>query len=122
MEVTGVNWPPAVSRFEEMALGDVLQQNIMLAKYKSPTPVQKQAIPIVLAGRDLMACAQTGSGKTAAFVLPSVAGVLQHHSAAAGAATIAKPGERSKVFPKILVLAPTRELASQIYDDTKKVE
>ena len=51
-------------------LADIVTQNVQKSNYATPTPVQKYAIPIVSEGRDLMACAQTGSGKTAAFLLP----------------------------------------------------
>jgi len=68
-----------------------------------PTPIQAEAIPVALAGRDLIACAQTGSGKTAAFLLPILQGL--------------QDGPRGKT--RALVLAPTRELAAQILDDLK---
>ncbi len=66
--------------------------------YKSPTPIQQQAIPVILAGHDLIACAQTGTGKTAAFVLPILDKVLQTPSGGVNT----------------LILVPTRELATQI--------
>jgi len=66
--------------------------------YTEPTPIQRQAIPIVLSGRDLIGCAETGTGKTAAFLLP----IIQNLS------------ERSRTGIRVLVLAPTRELALQI--------
>ena len=53
-----------------LGLADVVIQNVQKSNYTTPTPVQKYAIPIITEGRDLMACAQTGSGKTAAFLLP----------------------------------------------------
>lgn len=59
-----------LSQFEEVNLTEIIRNSISLTGYDKPTPVQKYAIPIILAGRDMMACAQTGSGKTAAFLLP----------------------------------------------------
>jgi len=86
--------------------------------YTEPTPVQRQAIPLVLAGRDLLAAAQTGTGKTAAFVLP----MLQRLSAADPNAGVArsihsKPPPRTPV--RALVLTPTRELALQVEESVR---
>ncbi len=86
--------------FEEMRLMQPLMRAIEEAGYVEPSPIQAQAIPTLLAGRDLIGCAQTGSGKTAAFALP----ILQRLSA-----------QRSKQI-RALILTPTRELAIQIYD------
>ncbi|KAL0772477.1 hypothetical protein Bca101_037628 [Brassica carinata] len=58
-------------------LGEALNLNIRRCKYVTPTPIQRHAIPILLAGRDLMACAQTGSGKTAAFCFPIISGIMR---------------------------------------------
>jgi len=86
-------------------------KNISRAKYTDPTPVQRYAIPIGLAGRDLMACAQTGSGKTAAFLVPGLTRLLE-----------LKPPERNRRYsePYALILAPTRELAVQIQKEVLK--
>merc|ERR1712131_464377 len=98
---------------------------IKLANYTTPTPVQKNAIPIINADRDLMACAQTGSGKTAAFLLPILSQIFKsgpgeslnatknHSSGGYGRG-------RKKLYPLGLVLSPTRELASKIYDEARK--
>lgn len=59
-----------ISSFSELSLHRIVRDNVVLAHYDHPTPVQKHAIPIIAANRDLMACAQTGSGKTAAFLIP----------------------------------------------------
>ena len=64
VEVTGRDPPRNIRSFEECGFFDTTMQNIVKCNYSKPTPVQKYAIPIVTAGRDLMACAQTGSGKT----------------------------------------------------------
>ena len=68
VEVTGRDPPTAINSFEEAGLYETLMSNVKKSHYEKPTPVQKHSIPIVLAGRDLMACAQTGSGKTVSFI------------------------------------------------------
>ena len=92
---------PAVndSAFTELGLNQPLCVAVTAAGYDTPTPIQHKAIPDVLAGHDLLGCAQTGTGKTAAFALP----ILQHLTG--------EPGLR---VPRALILAPTRELAAQI--------
>lgn len=69
---SGPNWTPVkpIGSFTEIEMHQTIKDNIERAHYIHPTPVQKYALPIVAANRDLMACAQTGSGKTAAFLLP----------------------------------------------------
>ncbi|ELW63208.1 putative ATP-dependent RNA helicase DDX4 [Tupaia chinensis] len=77
VEVSGHDAPPAILTFEEANLCQTLNNNIAKAGYTKLTPVQKYSIPIILAGQDLMACAQTGSGKTAAFLLPILAHMMR---------------------------------------------
>ena len=72
VSVTGENVVKAVDAFESANLRPLLMENISKSGYKVPTPIQKNSIPIIMAGRDLMACAQTGSGKTAAFLIPMI--------------------------------------------------
>ncbi len=93
-------------RFEDLRLTEPLLRAVRTARYVHPTPIQAQAIPLVLAGRDVLGCAQTGTGKTAAFALP----ILQRLSERSARATA--PAGRVRV----LVLCPTRELAQQIYE------
>jgi len=108
--------PDPIESFNEIAFPPRLGQNIELSNYVKPTPVQKYALPIVLSGGDLMACAQTGSGKTAAFLLP-----ILHRLLSDGGPTPPNSfNNRRKVYPQALVLAPTRELACQILDEAKK--
>ena len=64
VEVTGRDAPANITSFDECGFLENTRRNVDRCKYSKPTPVQKYAIPIILAGRDLMACAQTGSGKT----------------------------------------------------------
>ncbi len=93
------------SGFEQLGLIEPLQRVVAELGYQTPTPVQAQAIPLVLQGRDLMAGAQTGTGKTAAFALP----ILQQIAPLAN--TSASPARHPV---RALVLAPTRELAIQV--------
>uniref|UniRef100_A0A3B3IGV9 RNA helicase n=1 Tax=Oryzias latipes TaxID=8090 RepID=A0A3B3IGV9_ORYLA len=119
VEATGSNCPPHIESFHDVDMGEIVMGNIALTRYDRPTPVQKYAIPIIKTKRDLMACAQTGSGKTAAFLLPVLS---QIYSDGPGDALQADNGRygRRKQYPLSLVLAPTRELALQIYDEARK--
>lgn len=114
-----------IDRFRDAKLHHMLIDNIDRCKYTRPTPVQKHSIPIIQGGRDLMACAQTGSGKTAAFLLPTIDLMLREGPPTIGGTS--RPGGGSsflnasrKAYPVTLVLAPTRELASQIYEESRK--
>src|SRR5215471_3649413 len=88
--------------FSELNLSESLLRAIREAEYQIATPIQTVAIPHILAGRDCLACAQTGTGKTAAFALPALERLIDR-------------GQQQRFRPiRVLVLAPTRELASQI--------
>jgi len=112
VSITGNDAPQPIVSFDTAGLADLVVANIKRANYKDPTPVQKYSIPAGLAGRDLMACAQTGSGKTAAFLLPAITKILHNPPA--------PERGRGKAFPSFLVLAPTRELAIQIHKEALK--
>ncbi|KPM09883.1 ATP-dependent RNA helicase DDX3Y-like protein [Sarcoptes scabiei] len=119
VECTGENCPGPIESFDDpqLDLTPIIKNNVKLASYTKPTPVQKHAIPIIMARRDLMACAQTGSGKTAAFLLPILNNVFQNGPPPPSR----KLGYRNRTHsPLILILAPTRELALQIYEEAKK--
>lgn len=94
----------APRRFSDLGLAPGILEAIADAGYDTPTPIQAQAIPLVLKGRDVVGLAQTGTGKTAAFVLPLIDQLLAENKRA--------PGKTARA----LVLAPTRELAAQIAD------
>lgn len=68
MEATGDRVPEPINSFEDVKLTEIIRNNIALARYDTPTPVQKYAIPIIISKRDVMACAQTGSGKLLFFI------------------------------------------------------
>ena len=94
--------------FESLGLAETLLRAVSAEGYHTATPIQIQAIPPVLKGRDLMGCAQTGTGKTAAFALPTIQRLTGH---VAGSGPAPRGGPR-KI--RSLILAPTRELAVQI--------
>lgn len=123
VEASGTDVPEPVTTFTNPPLDDHLLSNIALASYKTPTPVQKYSIPIVMGGRDLMACAQTGSGKTGGFLFPILSQAFQNGPSAAPTQNNAGQfsyGRQRKAYPTSLILAPTRELVSQIYDEARK--
>jgi ATP-dependent RNA helicase RhlE len=103
------NVAPAV-RFEDFGLAPEILRALDDQGYIHPTPIQAEAIPIVLQGRDVMGAAQTGTGKTAGFSLPIIQLLLQHASASASPA-------RHPV--RALILTPTRELADQVAENVK---
>lgn len=90
-------------QFQDFALRKEIQDAVVKAGYREPSPIQEQAIPVLLSGRDMIACAQTGTGKTAAFALP----ILQ---------LLGNARERRI---RALILTPTRELAIQIFENFK---
>ncbi|XP_043583700.1 ATP-dependent RNA helicase vasa [Bombus pyrosoma] len=112
VKVTGENPPPQIESFENIGLRTIVVQNIKKSGYTKPTPIQKNALPIIMSGRDLMACAQTGSGKTAAFAIPIIHLLLQRNADL----------ELSSAFcePQALIISPTRELTMQIWQEIAK--
>jgi superfamily II DNA/RNA helicase len=92
--------------FADLGLSDELLQSVAAAGYDTPTPIQAQAIPPVLMMKDIIGIAQTGTGKTASFVLPMI-DILAH-------------GRRRALMPRSLILEPTRELAAQVSENFEK--
>ena len=112
----GQPWKVFFMSFANLGLSDELVRAVADAGYTQPTPVQTQAIPLVLAGSDLLAGAQTGTGKTAAFVLP----ILQRLGATATAvAAPAGSGRAPARKIRALILTPTRELAAQVEESVR---
>ncbi len=93
-------------KFADLGLSDELLQAVESAGYDTPTPIQAQAIPQIQMMKDLIAIAQTGTGKTASFVLPMI-DILSH-------------GRRRALMPRSLILEPTRELAAQVAENFEK--
>lgn len=119
VEAYGTDVPACIGKFSDIPIGPVLENAINLLKYDVPTPVQQHALPIIYAKRDLMACAQTGSGKTAAFLFPTIAALLEETDVVS---RIEQNMQRkTRVYPRSLILAPTRELASQIHKEARKL-
>lgn len=112
VEVTGDDVPPPFEQFTNAGLRSSLLSNIDKSGYKKPTPVQKYAIPIMMNGRDVMACAQTGSGKTAAYLIPIINKLLESNDQIQ---LIERGCE-----PQAVVMAPTRELVTQICWEAQK--
>ncbi|XP_050217412.1 ATP-dependent RNA helicase DBP2-like [Mercurialis annua] len=99
--------PAPIESFEDMCLNESIMKDIVYHGYTRPTSIQAQAMTVALSGRDLLGCAETGSGKTAAFTIP----MIQH--------CLAQPPVQRGDGPLALVLAPTRELAQQIEKEVK---
>lgn len=118
VEASGEDVPDAITSFTAPPLDELMVENITLSRFTKPTPVQKYSVPIVANGRDLMACAQTGSGKTGGFLFPVLSECYKNGPLptpeTAGAFSF------NKVYPTVLIMAPTRELVSQIFDEAKK--
>lgn len=116
--------PPSSSEFSALGLEENILRALALVGYTQPTPVQQQAIPACIAGRDLLVSSQTGSGKTAAFMLPALQRIAsqpsQAHPASSDKAQRVN-GRRPRpapAKPNVLVLTPTRELALQVAQAT----
>lgn len=112
VNVSGDNVPQPIESFEAAGLRNIVLDNIKKSGYKKPTPVQKHALPIIMNGRDLMACAQTGSGKTAAFAVPIINTLLERSVDLVVTSTYCEP--------QVVIVSPTRELTIQIWQQIVK--
>ena len=107
--------------FDELKLAEAVLRSVRAEGYDIPTPIQQKAIPHVLEGKDLMGCAQTGTGKTAAFALPILSRLCESpggHTGSRGGGHAHEGGHSRRSQGghgfRVLVLTPTRELAVQI--------
>ncbi|RCH93887.1 hypothetical protein CU098_000956, partial [Rhizopus stolonifer] len=108
LHVTGHQVPKPCVSFGHFGFDEDLLNAVVKAGYTEPSAIQKQAIPVAMCGRDIIGIAKTGSGKTAAFVLPMLIHIMDQQELVKGDGPIG------------LILAPTRELAVQIYQETRK--
>ncbi|OJD19505.1 hypothetical protein AJ78_00574 [Emergomyces pasteurianus Ep9510] len=118
--------PDPVKHFDDAGLHPVMRENIKLCGYNVPTPIQAYAIPAVLTGNDLIAVAQTGSGKTAAFLIPVLSKLMgKARKLAAPRPDLGNGFNESldcvRAEPLVLIVAPTRELSTQIFDEARRL-
>ncbi len=108
----------AIQSFQDASLHPVILDNVKLCGYDEPTPVQKYSIPCILSGADLLAGAQTGSGKTAAFLIPVLSKLMGKATKIAQPRRLGVPQKRAE--PLVLIIGPTRELVTQIFDESRR--
>ncbi|XP_021737705.1 ATP-dependent RNA helicase-like protein DB10 [Chenopodium quinoa] len=107
ISVSGSGVPPPFTKFEDTGFPSELLKEVHQAGFSSPTPIQAQSWPIAMQGRDIVAIAKTGSGKTLGYLLPGFMHLKQRRN-------------NTQMGPTVLVLSPTRELATQIQDEAVK--
>ncbi|KAK5015884.1 hypothetical protein LTR16_003832 [Cryomyces antarcticus] len=117
-----------VREFDDAALHPIMRENIRLCGYEHPTAIQAYCLPAILQGVDVIACAQTGSGKTAAYLIPVISKLLGKVKKLAAwrpnAATFNPDDpnqQRARGEPLVLVVCPSRELAMQIFDEARRL-
>jgi len=108
VQVSGQNCPDPVASFDQTPFSKSVQGQLKSAGFKHPTAIQSQGWPVVCAGRDCIAVAKTGSGKTVAYLLPAIMHIQKINSM------------NNSMTPSVLILAPTRELAIQIEVEARK--
>ena len=109
MDRPQAEYDPAPVAFDTLNLEPSLLEGVSVRGFEKTTPIQSAVIPIALAGHDVIGCADTGTGKTVAFVLPILHRVLKSRAE--------RPDDKG--FTRVLILAPTRELCVQIEDDVQ---
>ena len=115
---------PKFNSFKEIELAEILQTNLEKMQFSKMTPIQKAVISYIMNGNDVMGCAQTGSGKTVAFLLPMINKMLEEGPpdiSGNGILYFNFLGKRACSLPVTLILVPTRELAEQIFKEARKL-
>ncbi|GFN15046.1 DEAD/DEAH box helicase [Aspergillus tubingensis] len=118
--------PSPIKNFDDAGLHPIMRENIRLCRYEFPTPIQAYSIPAVLTGHDLISIAQTGSGKTAAFLIPVLSQLMGKAKKLAAprpnvAAGYNPSADSVRAEPLVLIVAPTRELSTQIFDEARRL-
>ncbi|KAA8895984.1 P-loop containing nucleoside triphosphate hydrolase protein [Sphaerosporella brunnea] len=122
VDIEGVKKPEPILHFTDAGIHPVMLENIKLCKYEQPTPIQRYCIPAINQGYDLLSCAQTGSGKTAAFLIPILSKLMGKAKRLAAPRPNPMVGRQGAYTaePLVLIIAPTRELATQIFDECRR--
>ncbi len=121
IDISGIKEiPKELGSYKDVELNEPLSCNIAKSGYEKPTPIQKVGIPIALAGHDLMASAQTGSGKTAAFLIPTIEKMITRGRPHYAGISSGMYSRRNIATPVSLIISPTRELSLQIAKEAKK--
>ncbi|OCK80775.1 DEAD/DEAH box RNA helicase [Lepidopterella palustris CBS 459.81] len=114
-----------VRDFDDAGLHPIMRENVRLCHYNNPTPIQSYCIPAILLGNDVVACAQTGSGKTAAYLIPILSKLMGKARQLSGHRpnphTYNSMTDRVRAEPLVLIVCPTRELACQIFDEARRL-
>ena len=113
------------TQFEDAGLHPVMLKNVELCGYEIPTPIQAYVLPSILKNQDVIGIAQTGSGKTAAYLIPTLSKLMgKARKLAAPRPNLTRGFNRAegvRAEPLILIIAPTRELSTQIFDEARRL-
>lgn len=108
-------------QFEDAGLHPQVLANVKMCNYESTTAIQAYCIPIILAGHDLVAVAQTGSGKTAAYLVPIISKLMGKVRKLQGPRPANNNGQPVRAEPLVVIVVPTRELAQQIFNEARRL-
>ncbi|KAF2642902.1 P-loop containing nucleoside triphosphate hydrolase protein [Massarina eburnea CBS 473.64] len=125
VSIEGPDMVQPIRDFKDAGLHPIMLENVVLSKYSYPTPIQCYCLPAVLTGHDVVAIAQTGSGKTAAFLIPILSRLMgkarQIAAPRPNPTRYNRATDRVRAEPLVLIVCPTRELACQIFDEARRL-